>query len=111
MWLASLHSNVKGHFCGGSLIAPWVLTAAHCMSQYEPPDQVLLGFTNLFRHSQAIKRTVTRVVIHVRYGNTSHLNDVALLQLSSPGTTIAPVPLVDSPTLHKAPLTNVVTAG
>ncbi|XP_045898661.1 serine protease 27-like [Micropterus dolomieu] len=85
-WQVSLQSN-GGHFCGGSLInKQWVLTAAHCLNSTSPGLTVNLGLDTLDFNTNGMSRTVSHVIQHPNYKNTTKDNDIALLQLSSPVT-------------------------
>jgi secreted trypsin-like serine protease len=95
LWLASLQDG-GSHFCGGTLVAPsWVVTAAHCVES-SAPSQVVLGITNLGSSNAGVKRTVKRVIKHEQYNSRTNKFDFALLELSSPVTTIEPLALVDN---------------
>ena len=74
--------------CTGSLIAPdKVLTAGHCVDRY---DRLSVGFGN----TRAIRPDypVARKILHPEY--SIQVNDIAILQLESPITTIQPVPIL-----------------
>ena len=74
--------------CTGSLIAPdKVLTAGHCVARY---DRLSVGFGN----TRAIRPDypVARKILHPEY--SIQVNDIAILQLESPITTIQPVPIL-----------------
>ncbi|XP_038135056.1 transmembrane protease serine 9-like isoform X1 [Cyprinodon tularosa] len=82
-WQVSLHINT--HICGGSLInEQWVLTAAHCLSGFNPAIiTVYLGRqVQNGSNPNEISRTVSKFILHPDFGLFE--NDIALLKLSLP---------------------------
>jgi trypsin len=87
-----------GHYCTGSLIdARFVLTADHCAHQPGAPGSYTVYVGNNIRDSGGEVRTVKRIFVDPWY--VGGHNDLALLELSSPITTITPVKLA-SPDLR-----------
>ena len=84
-WMASLRfSNTDAHFCGGSIISAWyILTAAHCTIDMASPTalRVFVGSTDLVSTVQV--RNVAKIVNHPSYSDTTYVNDIAILKLSS----------------------------
>ncbi len=106
IWLASggdqngdLMVNITDRLCSGTLIAPdLVVTAAHCFRDQGPGYAATIGFGN----GNATNRTGTGT-IHPNWGApTSGPNvpaigtpaDLAVIRLTNPVTTVAPLPLM-----------------
>lgn len=91
-WQAAIvslpYQGTNSQYCGGSLIAAqWVLSAAHCFSNsgdITPVDQVgvLVGVRDLRVPTSAL--SVSRIIVHPGYMESTFANDIALLQLSEP---------------------------
>lgn len=91
-FMVSMHSSsYRGHFCGGSLIAPsWVLTAAHCVSG-GAPSKIYLGLQSQDRLGEGVSYSVKKVYSHPKYAKMDY--DFALIELASPVANYAPIAL------------------
>ena len=92
VWYASPTDDYYQHICTGSLITPEVvLTAAHCLSS-SGTYYVQMGSDTLDGNNEPAFYEVDAVWKNPRYSRKTAINDVGLLKLTKPQTTIAPMP-------------------
>ncbi|CAF0906363.1 unnamed protein product [Adineta ricciae] len=102
-WAVSISINNQA-LCGGSVISSsWVITAAHCVSGLAASKVTVYAGSNARFSGQS--RVASSITVHPSYVSSTHVNDIALIRLSSPLTisnsSVKPVciPSVDSATL------------
>lgn len=84
-WAASLrYATTDSHFCGGSIISAWhILTAAHCIVQFNSPSLLRVNVGSVYAASAPQTRSVAKIYKHPAYSPSTDRNDIAMLKLTS----------------------------
>ncbi|XDV45089.1 hypothetical protein PO909_013247 [Leuciscus waleckii] len=92
-WQVSIHLNGR-HICGGTLINnQWVMTAAHCIvsrtninswTLYLGRETQSTSVANA--NTNEMRVFVQSIIVHPKYNNNRHNNDISLMKLSQPVT-------------------------
>lgn len=80
----SLQSVHQEHFCGGAILDEyWIVTAAHCVTGWNPAFIRVITGTEQYKVPGAVYN-VESVKIHCNYDRPLYHNDIALLKMKDP---------------------------
>lgn len=81
-----------GSFCTATLIAPqWLITAAHCLEGLSASETFFYSGTNANDPDFDDMRAVSQLIPHEQYDDDEYDNDIALVKLSAPLGSVAPI--------------------
>lgn len=81
-WAVSI-SIKNSALCGGAILSSsWIITAAHCLPGISASEIIVYAGSNIRFAGQS--RTASRIIAHPGYISSTNVNDIALIQLSSP---------------------------
>jgi len=105
-WAWAVSISISGtSLCGGAVLSSsWVITAAHCMAGISASQVTVYAGSNIRYSGQS--RVAARVIVHPNYVSTTHVNDIALIQLSTPFTMSGTVKSICIPSVNSSTLSN-----
>ena len=113
-WAVALTYNSNQLSCGGSILSSsWILTAAHCVKNRAASLFTVYAGSNILTTFRQVSG-VARIYQHPDYDARTVVNDIALLQLSSPfdmnDTTLAKICLPSFTSETYPPIDSTVNA-
>ena len=97
-WQALVITDSANRLCGGSILdTGWIITAAHCVVGIGADDvKVHVGLSTLASRSASNQASVSEVIVHPGWDESTFRNDVAVLRLAEPlsySATVSPIRL------------------
>jgi Trypsin len=81
-WSWAVSISIGNSLCGGSILSSsWVITAAHCVNGQSASKITVYAGSNTRFSGQS--RAVSKIIVHSNYNSGTHVNDIALLQLTT----------------------------
>ena len=101
-WAVSIFIKSSA-LCGGAILSSsWIITAAHCLPDVSASEITVYAGSNIRFAGQS--RTASRIIVHSGYVSSTNVNDIALIQLSTPITMTSAIKTICIPSVNSSTL-------